>query len=407
MLRRLEPRRLAGILDADAVAGVEHEASDQIERLLHARHDGDLLEGARHPAPAEQILGDGLSQGLVAERIAAAQLIDGGAAQRAASDLRPQGRRKQIERGLIRAERPCPPRRRRTKSLRPPRQRGQTARRSRPDRDSRGPCDLEERIGQDAVHVRPGAGARADVALRFHLLEGGDDGPARQAALTGEIAGGGKAGARTQAAVQDCGTERRAEPSESGGVGWTRRQGQRRTVAAYHQAVQSESYKWTFPMVQSQLNVSGMRPAAAIRGKWTGSAAVLAAGILAAGAVAAARQTPTPSRAHVAIAQALPPLDGNHLEATVVEVTYEPGGANTAHRHPCPVIGYVLDGRLRMQVEGRPEQIFAAGDVFYESPADVHVIPASANQDKPARFLAYFVCDKKTPLSVPVKGSSN
>src|SRR5258707_11685617 len=34
-----------------------------------------------------------------------------------------------------------------------------------------------------------------------------------------------------------------------------------------------------------------------------------------------------------------------HLEATVVDVTYEPGGANSAHRHPCPVIGYVLEDR--------------------------------------------------------------
>src|SRR5215204_304864 len=112
-----------------------------------------------------------------------------------------------------------------------------------------------------------------------------------------------------------------------------------------------------------------------------------------------------PSRSRVAIAQALPPLDGQHLEATVVEVTYEPGGANTAHRHPCPVIGYVLEGSLRMQVQGQPERIYTAGESFYEAPPDVHLVSANASPDKPARFLAYFVCDRRTPLSVPAIGT--
>ena len=32
----------------------------------------------------------------------------------------------------------------------------------------------------------------------------------------------------------------------------------------------------------------------------------------------------------------------------------------------------------------------------------MHAVSANASKDKPARFLAYFVCDRKTPLSVPV-----
>jgi len=112
-----------------------------------------------------------------------------------------------------------------------------------------------------------------------------------------------------------------------------------------------------------------------------------------------------PSRSRVAIAQGLPPLDGQHLEATVVEVTYEPGGANTAHRHPCPVIGYVLEGSLRMQVQGQPERIYTPGESFYEAPTDVHLVSANASADKPARFLAYFVCDHRTPFSIPVTGT--
>ncbi len=117
--------------------------------------------------------------------------------------------------------------------------------------------------------------------------------------------------------------------------------------------------------------------------------------------IAAAPQN-TPSRSRVAIARGLPSLDGQHLEATLVEVTYEPGGANKAHRHPCPDIGYVLEGSLRMQVEGQPERIYTPGETFYEAPTDVHLVSANASAEKPARFLAYFVCDHPTPLSVPV-----
>lgn len=123
-----------------------------------------------------------------------------------------------------------------------------------------------------------------------------------------------------------------------------------------------------------------------------------------AGAMPKARMAaaPAPATSRVAASQHLPPLDGAHLEATVVDVTYAPGGANAAHRHPCPVIGYVLEGALRMQVKGKAETIYKAGDTFYEEPTDVHVVSANASRDAPARFLAYFVCDRQTPLSIPV-----
>jgi quercetin dioxygenase-like cupin family protein len=110
-----------------------------------------------------------------------------------------------------------------------------------------------------------------------------------------------------------------------------------------------------------------------------------------------------PSRSRAAFSHALPKMDGDHLEVRLVEVTYEPGGANAAHSHPCPVVGYVLEGALRMQVEGQPATIYKAGDTFYESPTDVHLVSSNASQQVAARFLAYFVCDRTVPrLSVPV-----
>ena len=95
-------------------------------------------------------------------------------------------------------------------------------------------------------------------------------------------------------------------------------------------------------------------------------------------------------------------VNGKPTRATTQEVTFEPGAASAPHRHPGAVFGYVLEGAVRMQVKGQPERIFKPGETFFEAPSDVHLVSANANADVPARFLAYFVCDRETRLSVPV-----
>jgi quercetin dioxygenase-like cupin family protein len=113
---------------------------------------------------------------------------------------------------------------------------------------------------------------------------------------------------------------------------------------------------------------------------------------------------PRPSTARVALKQALPALDGTRLSVQLVDVIYEPGGANPSHQHPCPVVGYVLEGALRMQIEGQPEVIYRAGDTFVERPTDVHRVSANASDTARARFLAYFTCDRDVPqLSIPTQ----
>jgi quercetin dioxygenase-like cupin family protein len=99
---------------------------------------------------------------------------------------------------------------------------------------------------------------------------------------------------------------------------------------------------------------------------------------------------------------ALPQLDGSHLAVTTVEVTYAPGGSSKPHTHPCPVIGYVLRGAVRMQVKGGSESVYKAGDSFYEAPNGVHLVSANASLTEPATFLAYFICDRTAPLSTQV-----
>jgi len=122
----------------------------------------------------------------------------------------------------------------------------------------------------------------------------------------------------------------------------------------------------------------------------------------AAGIESAGQQTGHPS-ARVALSHALPALNGEKLAVNVVEVTYGPGEASPSHSHPCPVIAYVAQGEIRSQVEGQPETVYKTGDTFYEAPNGVHAVSANASQTKPAKLVAFFVCDHAAPLSAPAE----
>jgi quercetin dioxygenase-like cupin family protein len=95
-------------------------------------------------------------------------------------------------------------------------------------------------------------------------------------------------------------------------------------------------------------------------------------------------------------------MDGNHLEAKAVEVTYEPGGHAAPHSHGCPVLGYVAEGTIRNQVNAEPERVYKVGETFYEAPNGVHRVSANASQTEPAKVIAFFVCDHATPITVPI-----
>ena len=107
-------------------------------------------------------------------------------------------------------------------------------------------------------------------------------------------------------------------------------------------------------------------------------------------------------RARVLLSTPIPPLDGAHVKTTLVEVNYGPGEASPPHSHPCAVIGYVVEGAIRTQVEGEPEHTYEAGGTFYEPPNGVHAVSANASTTRPAKLVAYFVCDRDAPLSVNV-----
>jgi len=88
-------------------------------------------------------------------------------------------------------------------------------------------------------------------------------------------------------------------------------------------------------------------------------------------------------------------------EVTLETVEYPPGGKSPPHRHHAQVFVYVLEGSLRMQVQGSPTETLGPGGTFYESPDDVHVVSENASQTKPAKFLVVMVKDKAPAAGGP------
>jgi quercetin dioxygenase-like cupin family protein len=129
------------------------------------------------------------------------------------------------------------------------------------------------------------------------------------------------------------------------------------------------------------------------------AAAIVLALVLAPPAPAAA-QRPAVIQA---LEQTLPRLDREQVTVRVLQVVYPPGGESAAHRHPCPVVGYVAAGRIRVEIEGSPSAILAAGQSFYEPRGAAHLVSANASDREPATLIAFFLCDNDHPLSIPIR----
>jgi hypothetical protein len=54
-----------------------------------------------------------------------------------------------------------------------------------------------------------------------------------------------------------------------------------------------------------------------------------------------------------------------------------------------------------MQVRGGTLQGLGAGQVFYESPKDVHTVSRNASKTKPAKFVVSFIKNEGAPILTP------
>jgi quercetin dioxygenase-like cupin family protein len=97
----------------------------------------------------------------------------------------------------------------------------------------------------------------------------------------------------------------------------------------------------------------------------------------------------------------LPDLPGK--EGMVETVDFAPGEVSQRHRHNADLFVYVLEGTVITQVKGGSPQTVHAGEVFYESPTDVHVVSRNASETQPAKLLVFYVKAQGTPPTVLLK----
>ena len=81
-------------------------------------------------------------------------------------------------------------------------------------------------------------------------------------------------------------------------------------------------------------------------------------------------------------------LDGKETRVSVVEVTLEPGQAGKPHRHPGPVIGYVLEGEYELGIDDQPTKVLKAGETFYEPTGCLHRVSKNPAAKGNTRVLA-------------------
>jgi quercetin dioxygenase-like cupin family protein len=101
-------------------------------------------------------------------------------------------------------------------------------------------------------------------------------------------------------------------------------------------------------------------------------------------------------QAHTLLTKRLPGAPGKEIE--VITVTYAPGAVDAIHRHDAHAVVYVLDGEIEMQVRGGPLRRLGPGQVFYESPGDVHTVSRNTSKTRPAKFVVFFVKDEGAPI---------
>jgi quercetin dioxygenase-like cupin family protein len=87
-----------------------------------------------------------------------------------------------------------------------------------------------------------------------------------------------------------------------------------------------------------------------------------------------------------------PLTDGRIVaQVEVQRLTLPPGGKTGLHRHPCPVISFVLEGSVTVQVLGEEPHTFTVGQTVFE-PADTTIQRFdNASDSAPAIFIATYL----------------
>jgi len=118
--------------------------------------------------------------------------------------------------------------------------------------------------------------------------------------------------------------------------------------------------------------------------------------------------TQTPAWAHgdtpdqVKVLQQQQPSNAPGKNAVMLTVSYAPGQASPAHRHPGAVMAYVLEGAVVSKLNDEQEKTYKTGEYWYEAPGTVHSVSRNASRTRPAKLLVWSLVDEGKPVTEPL-----
>ena len=86
-------------------------------------------------------------------------------------------------------------------------------------------------------------------------------------------------------------------------------------------------------------------------------------------------------------------------EAVTAVAEFQPGAAAGRHTHPGEEIGYILEGQIWLEQDGKIPVTLKAGQTFLIFPGTVH--NATNTGSGTARVLATYLVEKGKPLATP------
>jgi quercetin dioxygenase-like cupin family protein len=88
-------------------------------------------------------------------------------------------------------------------------------------------------------------------------------------------------------------------------------------------------------------------------------------------------------------------------EAVLARAEFQPAGAVPKHTHPGDEVGYLLEGEVTLEVDGKPPMTLKPGDSFFIAGGTVHSAKNTGKGE--AKILSTYVIEKGKPLATPVK----
>jgi quercetin dioxygenase-like cupin family protein len=92
-------------------------------------------------------------------------------------------------------------------------------------------------------------------------------------------------------------------------------------------------------------------------------------------------------------------LPGREGVQAIAEIV--PGAESGRHTHPGEEFGYVLEGVLTLEIEGKPAAMKKAGEGFIIPAGTIH--NAKNTGKSPTKVLATYIVEKGKPVATPAK----